>query len=298
MNKLKLGVIGISEGNGHPFSWSAIFNGYELDEIKKCGFPVIPKYLSAQSFPGDFLTELGEVTHVWTQNRTTSDQIAKASRISNIAEKPEDLIGAVDAILLARDDAENHSKMAIPFLEAGLPVFIDKPFALNLKDANEMIDLQTDKHQIFTCSSLRYAKELIISSKEKEELGEIKYIEASVPKYWETYAVHVLEPIIVNCPDRGRLRGSKAASKNGVKQALIKWENLVAYVKCTGNLPTKLQVSFFGEKGKVVKEFKDSFSCFKSSLEKFIYQIKRQELIIPRSETLEIVEIIQKGIYE
>ena len=24
---LKLGIIGLSEGNGHPYSWSAIFNG-------------------------------------------------------------------------------------------------------------------------------------------------------------------------------------------------------------------------------------------------------------------------------
>ena len=26
---LKLGIIGISNGNGHPYSWSAIFNGYD-----------------------------------------------------------------------------------------------------------------------------------------------------------------------------------------------------------------------------------------------------------------------------
>ena len=33
---LNLGVIGLSEGNGHPYSWSAIFNGYdsvEMDEL-------------------------------------------------------------------------------------------------------------------------------------------------------------------------------------------------------------------------------------------------------------------------
>ena len=32
---LKLGVIGLSEGNGHPYSWSAIFNGYDSVEMEK-----------------------------------------------------------------------------------------------------------------------------------------------------------------------------------------------------------------------------------------------------------------------
>ena len=34
LSKLKLGVIGMSEGNGHPYSWSAIFNGFDREEMK------------------------------------------------------------------------------------------------------------------------------------------------------------------------------------------------------------------------------------------------------------------------
>ena len=43
--KLRLGIMGMSEGNGHPYSWSAIFNGYNSLEMEDCGFPVIPEYL-------------------------------------------------------------------------------------------------------------------------------------------------------------------------------------------------------------------------------------------------------------
>jgi len=77
MSKLKLGIIGISEGNGHPYSWSAIFNGYDPEEMKKCPFPVIPDYLSKQKFPDDFLTDIAEVTHVLTQDTETSKNIAQ-----------------------------------------------------------------------------------------------------------------------------------------------------------------------------------------------------------------------------
>ena len=41
---LRLGIIGISEGNGHPYSWSAIFNGYNHEYAQDCPFPVIPDY--------------------------------------------------------------------------------------------------------------------------------------------------------------------------------------------------------------------------------------------------------------
>jgi len=35
--KIKLAMIGTVEGNGHPYSWSAIFNGYD-----KKRWPYIP----------------------------------------------------------------------------------------------------------------------------------------------------------------------------------------------------------------------------------------------------------------
>ena len=142
--KIKLGIIGLSEGNGHPYSWSAIFNGYNEEEMAKCPFPVIPEYLSKQNYPEDFLGELAEVTHIWTQDISVSNSVARAAKIEYVVKKMEDMIGHVDAILLSRDDAENHVEMAQPFLEAGLPIFIDKPFALSLSEANYMLSIQKD----------------------------------------------------------------------------------------------------------------------------------------------------------
>ncbi len=42
---LRLGIIGVSEGNGHPYSWSSIFNGFDRKELKKCPYPTIIEYL-------------------------------------------------------------------------------------------------------------------------------------------------------------------------------------------------------------------------------------------------------------
>ena len=122
MNKnINLGVIGLSKGNGHPYSWSAIFNGYDKNKMKSCGYPAIPNYLNKQKFPDAQIKE-GSVTHIWTQDINLSKHIASAALIGNIVSDYKELIENVDAILLARDDAENHFEFAKPFLK-----YIDFP---------------------------------------------------------------------------------------------------------------------------------------------------------------------------
>ena len=104
---VRLGVIGSSAGNGHPYSWSAIFNGYDVEAMQECEYPVIPGYLSAQSWP-DAKISGAEVSSIWTQNSELSARIAKASCIEHISSTIVELESRVDAVLLARDDAENH----------------------------------------------------------------------------------------------------------------------------------------------------------------------------------------------
>ena len=73
--RIKTGIIGISSGNGHPYSWSAIVNGYDEKEMDKCRFKVIPKYLKL--YKNQPLNNVNVVTHIWTQNYTESKQISK-----------------------------------------------------------------------------------------------------------------------------------------------------------------------------------------------------------------------------
>ena len=82
--RIKLGIIGLSEGNGHPYSWAAICNGFDSVVIKDCPFPVIPEYLSKKVYPDEFLTDIAQVTHIWTQDKILSKQIASSSLITNI----------------------------------------------------------------------------------------------------------------------------------------------------------------------------------------------------------------------
>src|SRR5579862_6111478 len=58
-----------------------------------------------------------------------------------MVESPADLIGKVDAVMVESQQGARHLAHAKLFLEAGLPVFVDKPFAGSIADAEAMIAL-------------------------------------------------------------------------------------------------------------------------------------------------------------
>ena len=115
---LKLGITGLSPGNGHPYSWAAIINGYDKSEMVKCPFPVIPDYLFKND-PDNIGIPDVKVTHIWTQDAEISHAVARSSLIPNVVDDMADMIGEVDAVLFARDDGENHLEMTRPFIIAG-----------------------------------------------------------------------------------------------------------------------------------------------------------------------------------
>jgi virulence factor len=75
-----------------------------------------------------------------------------------LVDKPADMIGKVDGMLIEAVDGTVHYERARPFLEAGIPCFIDKPFTCSTADAKKIIDLsEKRKAPVFSSSSLRYA---------------------------------------------------------------------------------------------------------------------------------------------
>ncbi|CAL2105873.1 GFO_IDH_MocA domain-containing protein [Tenacibaculum sp. 190524A02b] len=286
---LRIGVLGLSEGNGHPYSWSAIFNGY--DKEKKCPFDVIPEYLNKQTFPDDFLSGIGKVTHIWTQDKGISKSVAEFSHIDNIVEEPEEMIGQVDVVLLARDDAENHYEMAKVFIENNIPIFIDKPLAFNLEEARRIFEIN-EKSLVYSCSSIRFAKEF-----SEKIFNGVYYVNAMVMKSWKTYGIHVIEPVVSMFPNRGKLLSvQKAYSSLNVKIRVVEWENLTATFTTSGKMKSSIRIDIMNSEFSKELLFKDTFYAFRESLRNFIEVVKKNEINISKDETLEIIEIIEKGI--
>jgi hypothetical protein len=292
---LRLGIIGLSPGNGHPYSWSAIFNGYDPAAMESCGFPVIPRYLEKRSFPADQIEGV-KVTHVWAQETELARHVALAARIDTLVDRYQDMLSQVDAVLLARDDAERHVEFATPFLEAGMPIYIDKPLALTCAEGRHLFAMQRYPGQLFTCSALRYAWEFQLSNEDRAAIGEIRHIYATTPKDWNKYAVHVIEPALLllgggrqaqrtNCWREGEST-TLAASMAGNRQLLV---------SALGAVSAPLALRVVGDKGWKDLVFTDAFTAFRSALQAFVDSVRTRSPAIPEDFVMDVVALIEAG---
>ena len=293
--KLRIAILGMSEGNGHPYSWSAIFNGYNPEVMKGCPFLAIPEYLSQQKFPQDSIQD-GEVTHVWTQDKELSKHVAAACYIPNVVNGYQEMIGHVDAVLLARDDAENHFEMSKSFLEANLPIYIDKPIATKLTDLEKIYSIERYNGQIFSCSALKYAKEFKLSEQDREVIGEIKYLDACVMKSWDRYAVHVIDPILDILGNQGEVLNVSVAKSEDQRVVTVKWQsNVQATITTLGSIQCPIVIRVFGTKGMKELRFVDTFSAFKKTLEVFVASVKNCTVAVERERLKQVVRIVEEG---
>jgi predicted dehydrogenase len=270
---IKIGIIGMSPGNAHPYSWSAIVNGFfDGDEITNIGYPGITNYLTANQ---DTLGIAGaQVTHVWTQNRAISESIVKAARVNHIADNSEDMIGQVDAVILSRDDAEGHVKMAAPFLDADVPIFIDKPLATSYEDLAYFSEQHAQGKFIMSCSSMRFASECRALKTDINSLGKIELVTAVGKKDWLKYGIHMLEALFALLDDpQPVLVQHVGEDKKDV--VYLEFENgIKVTVHLFMDIALTFQISVFGQKGWELVEIKNSYSMFRDNLIEFIRSVQ------------------------
>ncbi|MDD4017046.1 MAG: hypothetical protein PHV28_03785 [Kiritimatiellae bacterium] len=191
---LNLGIIGLNEGNGHPYSFSAVFNGYNEAALDaECPFEIIKQYLKAHHRNREFVPN-ARVTHIWTQDKALSESVARISNIGQVVERAEDMIGQVDGVIFARDDIWNHWDMAKPFIDARLPIYMDKVMGHERDTLDAFITATGPGYPIMTASSFRFAPE-VDKARQTLDCGKVKTVHAISPCIWIRYAAHLLDPI-------------------------------------------------------------------------------------------------------
>lgn len=108
----------------------------------------------------------------------------------------EDLIREVDVVMIETNDGRPHMEEVLPALEAGKPVFVDKPVAASLKGVVELYQTaQEYQVPIFSSSALRYLDTAQQLDK-KEVLSASTFSPATLEKshtdlFW--YGIHGVE---------------------------------------------------------------------------------------------------------
>ncbi len=284
----------MSPGNAHPYSWSAIINGcYDGKEITKQGYPGVTAYLDANRDTLGLTDAV--VSHVWTQDHKISESIAKTTNIPAIADNLTDMIGEVDAVILARDDPENHVAMSKPFIEAGIPLFIDKPLTADSDELKWFSNEVAKGKFIMSCSSMRYANECRTAKTELKSLGKLELVTATGKKDWIKYGVHMLEGVFALLDDPMPVT-VKHIGKNQKDTVYIEFDNgILLVLSIFMNISPTFQVSLFGADNWRLVEIKNSYSMFRDTIIEFLRSVKEGKSRLEFSKTENIIRTLIAG---
>ena len=288
---IKLGIIGYSKLNGHPYSFSGIINGINKSYFKNyANWPFIYDYLLKNKKKLGFKGM--RITHVWTQNYILTKNIANSCLIKNPCLSLKEMIQDIDAVIIARDDWKSHLNLAIPFLKKNIPTFVDKPLTLNKKEMN-LFKPYLKKGLLMSCSGLRFSPKILNLKKNLKKLGRIKNIEALVVNNFEKYGVHMLDIINellgVKYHSIYKISPNKQFYKNKTKN------NISFILKCLGKVEKTFDINLFGSKKNLKIKIDDNFNAFYNTLRNFEKMIKTKKNPIKFDSTMNIMNTLKAG---
>lgn len=289
----KIGIIGISEGNGHPFSFSSIVNGYSDSDLRQTGWKVIYDYVSRRD-PSEFGFAGYQISHAWTQNKVETDLLCRACNIPNIVDHFENMIDQVDGVIIARDDYESHYEIAKVFLESDIPVFVDKPLSLNINELRYFKPF-LESGKLMSCSGMRYAKEVDQLRQDMNEarFGEIKLVRGTVINSWEKYGIHLVDTVLnlsPFVPESVLCIGSKEDLIN-----ITMTDGTLVQIDALGNIPLAFHIDIYGSKKIAKVEINDNFSMFRRTIWHFLNSIDSKTPAIPAETTINAMRILIAG---
>lgn len=193
----RLGIIGYSEGNGHPYSFSAILNGFNKDLLKqKSSWPNIDRYLekSNKTSPLDNKFKVSYINAGNGSSEGLGKEISKRFDVENVFRDYRDFLQNVDALIVAHDDPV----LRIPIEEEieksfkGV-VFYDKPLSNSVSRLDKKLK-KMEGGQIWCAAGMRFTHsfdDLVVQvQKNKNKFS------FTIPNSWEKYGIHILEFLI------------------------------------------------------------------------------------------------------
>lgn len=280
---LKIGIIGYNEGNGHPYSFSSIINGYDDLHMKNSRYPIIYKYLKKRK-KEDFGIPNVKVTHIWTPDISISTEISKCCFIGNVSENYEDFIGNVDAVIIARDDVKSHREIAEYFLKNEVFTFIDKPLCNSYEDLQFFIPFLR-KGLLMSCSGLRYYPKILEISKLKNIDNDAIYSVSNSFYDWFKYGIHVIESVFpIMGSDINWIQNTGENENNIVRINYKSGKYSIIILNENSNFILSSKIICKNEIFDI--NYDDNFTCFKILLTQFIKQIRLSKPSINPEETI------------
>lgn len=175
--KIRIGIIGAE--NTHTIGFGRLFN------INKKFFGF-------------------EVLYVWGETDEFAQKAAKEGAIPNIVKDPSEMMGKIDALIVDHRHPKYHLEAALPFVKAGIPTFIDKPFCYRIEEGKEFLKLAEKlKTPVTSFSSVAQSEGTLDMKAQIPSMEQIEHViwygRTDVEsKYGGVffYGVHIVQPLM------------------------------------------------------------------------------------------------------
>jgi predicted dehydrogenase len=174
---IRIGIIGAE--NSHTIGYGRLFN---IDK----------------KFPGV------EVLYVWGETEEFAKAAMEKGKIPNIVRDPKEMLGKIDALIVDHRHAKYHLEPAIPFVKAGIPTFIDKPFCYRVSEGKAFLSLARSVGTPVSSWSTSAHNDITLDLKKQvETMGQINNLVSFGPVDIESpwggvffYGVHFVDQLL------------------------------------------------------------------------------------------------------
>ena len=238
----------------------------------------IPEYSIAVGIPANVIKK---------RNKNFEEFAKKAMKdgaIPKMVKDPSEMLGKIDALIVDHRHAKYHLEAALPFVKAGIPTFVDKPFCYRLEEGKKFLALARELGTPVTSfSSIAHSYETFDIKEQVANMSEINQVVRYGPMKLDSeyggvffYGVHIVQPLLyifgdtvqkVRIIDTGKNNGANLVFQNGMLATLVSttkkygWETHVE----TDEGITKLKSD--KEETKPGKNYVDMVEMFKTGKE-------------------------------
>lgn len=276
-NGKRIGIIGLDTSHSRVFTQlinsGDVSGGYKVVAAYPQGSPDIPSAIKIRPQITEAVKNIGV----------------------EIVDSIEDLLTKVDVVLLETNDGRPHYEQALPVLQSGKRMFIDKPVAHNLKDAQRIYAASRQYGTpIFSSSALRYEENIlkVTSCEYGKVLGADAYTPAALDPHhldmaW--YGIHGVEMLFTlmgtGCTEVIRTHSSDADLITG------RWnDGRIASVRGIREGAANIAGTAFSEKSIVPV---GPFTTYKPLVEEIIKFFDTGIVPVAAEETLEIFRFME-----
>lgn len=271
----RIGLVGVN--TSHADAFSRLFNG--TDDIQ----PEVPG---------------ARITTIWGDDPARVKELIERHQIATAVDDPAAMRGNVDAVLVVDDTGggATHADLARPFLEAGLPVFVDKPMTTSLADAEALFELAARSGApLLSCSSLRFAAELAAARPELERIGTLSSVVSVGPGDWFYYGVHAVELLGAVVGTGAQTVHRHAFRQRDVVVVDYGDHGPTAVVQTLRDASYVFQLTAYGENGYCSFEVNDANAFYGNTMRAVARMVETGESPMRPEQTLDVLRILHAG---